>query len=282
MTQKSCERAPKILVTNDDGVDSEGLLALAKSLTDLGDVSVIAPDHNWSAAGHTKTMHKPLRVTQRQLRNGMAAFATNGAPSDCVALAALGFLDHAPDLVVAGINQGSNMGHDVTYSGTVSAAMEGAVTEIPSMAISLCGDSPWNFGEAAAFASSIGGRILTEGLPPNTFLNVNVPQGQVEGVEVTCLGHRVYRDALIKRRDPRGSSYYWIGGDAPTGLSEEGTDVWAISRGCISVTPLQLDMTSYALLDELRAWDLNHTPVPSPAEASSESMQHYNLQGGKS
>jgi 5'-nucleotidase len=212
----------------------------------------------------------------------MTAFATNGAPSDCVALAALGFLNHTLDLVVAGINQGSNMGHDVTYSGTVSAAMEGAISRIPSMAISLCGDSPWNFGEAVNFAASIGGRILAEGLPPNTFLNVNVPQGQVAGVEVTRLGHRVYRDALIKRRDPRGISYYWIGGDAPTGLYEKGTDIWAISRGCISVTPLQLDMTSYALLDELSSWDLNFTDVPAPAEASSESVQHHNLQGGES
>jgi len=251
------ERRPNILVTNDDGVDSEGLLTLAESLALLGDVSVIAPNHNWSAAGHAKTMHKPLRVTRRQLRNGMEAFATNGAPSDCVALAVLGFLDCTLDLVVSGINQGSNLGHDVTYSGTVAAAMEGAVAEIPSIAISLSGDSPWDFEAAATFATKLGRKLLAERLPPGTFFNVNVPEGQVEGVEVTRLGQRVYRDALIKRQDPRGRSYYWIGGDAPISLHEEGTDAWATAERRISITPLHLDMTSYALLERLQAWALD-------------------------
>ncbi len=251
-----------ILVTNDDGVNAPGLLALAQAMRQLGQVTVLAPDRNWSASGHVKTLHRPLRVKESRLSDGTTGLACDGAPSDCVALAFLGLLPDQPQLVVSGINPHENVGHDVTYSGTVTAAMEAAISGVPGLAISL--NSPENYsGEldytaAAQFAGVIAARVKANGLPKNTILNVNVPYLPVEsilGMRLTRQGLRVYRDKLIPRQDPRGRPYYWIGGEAPTGVPQDGTDIGALGEGYVSVTPLHLDLTSYRALDELGTWD---------------------------
>jgi len=248
-----------ILVTNDDGVDAPGLLILQKVLQEVGEVTVFAPDHNWSAAGHTKTMHKPLRVNQTTLPDGTLAYTSTGAPSDCVALAILGILKHRIDLVVSGINQGANVGHDITYSGTVAAAMEAVIFGIPALAVSLDSYQSQDSAYGARFAARLVEFVLEHGLPPNTFLNVNVPavpHEEIAGVKITRLGKRVYSDKLVERQDPRGRNYYWIGGEPPGGVPEEGTDIWALANNYVSVTPLHLDMTEYQMMEELRRWGL--------------------------
>jgi len=248
-----------ILLTNDDGIHHPGLLAFKNALTAIGEVTIMAPDHNWSAAGHTKTMHKPLRVKAVTLSDGTAAYATTGAPSDCVALVVLGLLGpRLPDLVVSGINQGANVGQDITYSGTVAAAMEGVISGIPAIAVSLDSFNELDFTYAAQVGTNVARLVLQHGLPPHTLLNINVPARPVEqiaGVRVTRLGRRVYRDSLIERLDPRGLPYYWIGGEPPGGaVEEEGTDIWALAQGYVSITPLRMDMTEYKLLGEVESW----------------------------
>jgi len=253
---------PFILITNDDGIDSPGLVALRQALERLGEVAVLAPAHSWSAAGHTKTMHKPMRVRRGALADGSEAWVTTGSPSDCVALALLGILDRRPDLVVSGINKGPNMGEDVTYSGTVAAAMEAVVSGIPAIAASVDGWEGWDFEPAARVVEQVAREVLARGLPPGALLNVNVPALPYEalkGILVTRLGRRVYKDVLIERKDPRGESYYWIGGDPPDGEPLEGTDFWAIKHGYVSITPLKLDLTDYALMESVRDWKLQLT-----------------------
>jgi 5'-nucleotidase len=261
-----------ILVTNDDGIGSPGLRALVLALQPLGRVTILAPDHNWSAAGHTKTMHKPLRVSRYSFEcaspdaqhnpqaEQIEAYTTTGAPSDCVALALLGILSRRPDLVVSGINQGANLGHDLTYSGTVAAAMEAVIFGLPAVAVSLDSYESQDFRFAAQVAARVVSLVLERGLPPETFLNVNVPHRSpqdVDGVVITSLGRRVYRDVLIERADPRGRPYYWIGGEPPTGHQDEGTDIWAVANGRVSVTPVHLDMTSHELIPGLRTWQFD-------------------------
>lgn len=250
-----------ILVTNDDGVTAPGLLALAQEMRNLGQVTVLAPDHNWSASGHVKTMHRPLRVKETLLADGSPALASDGAPSDCVALAALGLLPEKIDLVVSGINPNANVGHDVTYSGTVTAAMEAAIWGLPGLAVSL--NSPENhkglleYGPAARLARLVAVTMLRQGLPEGVLLNLNVPylpDEQIRGIQVTRQGLRVYRDSLDARLDPRGRPYYWIGGEAPTGVVEEGTDFGALAEGYATLTPLHLDLTAFQALAEIRSW----------------------------
>jgi 5'-nucleotidase len=249
---------PLILVSNDDGITAPGILALAQALQPVGEVRIIAPEHNWSAAGHTKTMHKPLRVWPGQrLGDGSEVLVTSGSPSDCVALALLGLLPRKPDLVVSGINLGANVGHDLTYSGTVAAAMESVIGGISAIAISLDAYEPTDWSVAARFAAYLAKQVLAQSLSEPLLLNVNVPalpEGEIKGVQITRLGQRIYRDALDERKDPRGKVYYWIGGDAPVGVPEEGTDIGALAAGYISVTPILLDLTDYARLAALRAW----------------------------
>ncbi|MCB9131201.1 MAG: 5'/3'-nucleotidase SurE [Anaerolineales bacterium] len=247
----------QILITNDDGVTSPGLLALKQALAAVGDVTVFAPDRNWSAAGHSKTMHKPLRISRVTLADGSPAYTTNGAPSDCVGLALLGAIPNLPDLVVSGINQGGNLGHDITYSGTVAGAMEAVVGGIPSIAVSLDAREWSDFCAVTDVVVSLARRILADGLPTNTFLNVNappLPSDEVKGVLVTRLGQRVYRDVLVEREDPQGRPYFWIGGEPPTGIVEDGTDYGAVARGYISVTPLSMDMTDVKFMQQLGQW----------------------------
>lgn len=249
-----------ILLTNDDGIHSPGLLALKQAMETVGEITVFAPDHNWSAGGHTKTMHKPLRIHKTTLADGSPALTTNGGPADCVALAILGILPRQPDLVISGINPGANVAQDMTYSGTVAAAMEGLISGIPAIAVSLAmQDSGFmDFACAARFAAIVARRVLTSGRK-DLLLNINVPAipcDQITGVEITRLGRRIYQDVLVEREDPRGRKYYWIGGEPPTGVIEEGTDIAALAANRISVTPLQLDLTAYHALSELRGWEL--------------------------
>ena len=249
-----------ILVTNDDGVLAPGLAALAEAMSDLGDVSILAPDRNWSGAGHVKTLHRPLRVREMTLPNGMAALASDGAPSDCVALALLGRIARPIDLVVSGINPYGNLGHDVTYSGTVTAAMEAVIAGVPGFAFSLAADdttTEWDYGPAAEIARRVVATAIDRGLTRELLLSVNVPcipRESIRGIKVTRLGLRVYRDRLDERTDPRGRPYYWIGGDYPTGVPDDGTDFGALKDGYVSVTPLRLDLTNYAMSEQLAAW----------------------------
>jgi 5'-nucleotidase len=250
-----------ILVTNDDGVMSPGLYALVKELCHLGKVSVLAPDRNWSGGGHVKTLDRALRVREVRLTDGTVAYASDGAPSDCVALASLGYFKEPIDLVVSGINVGANLGHDVTYSGTVTAAMEAGIAGVPGIAVSLEVPEGFlgevDFGPAASAARLIVQRVIENGLPPEILLNVNVPflrEDQIQGFRLTRQGLRVYHSRLDERIDPRGRPYYWIGGEAPTGVPERGTDIGALAEGFISVTPLQLDLTAYRVLTDLSSW----------------------------
>jgi len=250
-----------ILLTNDDGVNAPGLLALKQAVSAVGEVVVFAPDHNWSAAGHGKTMHKPLRAHEVRLADGSTALTTNGGPADCVSLAVLGVLPQRPDLVISGINPGANVAQDMTISGTVAAVLEARISGIPGISISLAtrdgGDA--DFGCAAHFAANLAQEVLKCGRS-DFLLNVNVPAipcDEIAGVEITRLGRRIYRDVLVEREDPRGRKYYWIGGEYPTGVIEDGTDYGALAANKVSVTPLQLDLTAHHVVDELRKWQLD-------------------------
>ena len=250
-----------ILVTNDDGVLAPGLLALVLEMRKLGKVRILAPDRNWSGGGHVKTLDRALRVKEVRLADGTQAFASDGAPSDCVALATLGYFKEPIDLVVSGINAGANLGHDVTYSGTVTAAMEAVIAGVPGIAVSLetvegfIGDV--DYAPAAQIAGKIIQQVIENGLAHEVLLNVNVPllsEEKIRGIKITRQGLRVYHSRLDERIDPRGRPYYWIGGDAPTGVPERGTDVGAVAEGFVSVSPVQLDLTAYRTLTDLNTW----------------------------
>jgi len=250
-----------ILVTNDDGVQAPGLLALAQAMRKLGQVTVLAPDHNWSGSGHVKTLERPLRVRETQLADGSPALMSDGAPSDCVALALLGVVADRPDLVVSGINPHPNLGHDVTYSGTVTAAMEAIIGGVMGIAFSMNsgpGQGELDYVMAARLAGQVVKKVAETSLPEGVFLNVNIPclkEGELKGFMLTRQGLRLYHDVLDCRKDPRGQSYYWIGGDFPTGVAEDGTDFGALAAGYVSITPLQLDLTAYKALEKLRGWE---------------------------
>ena len=250
------EERPLILVSNDDGIGSAGLQALVESLRGLGEVVVVAPDRERSAAGHSLTLSRPLRVSH--IDDGW--YSVDGTPTDCITLAVMGLLPRRPRLVAAGINHGSNMGDDVTYSGTVSSAIEATLQGIPAFAISVAGGGESDFQSAARFARRLAEEILRRGLPPDTLLNVNVPNlppDAIQGVAVTRQGRRVYSETVVRKIDPRGKAYYWIGGADPTWERPGGTDYEAVSSGWISLTPLHLDLTNHRAIDELKAWGLS-------------------------
>ena len=248
---------PIILVTNDDGIHSEGLLALAESLREVGDVTVVAPDRERSAVSHALTLHRPLRINR--IKEGW--FAVEGTPTDCVYLATRSLLKAGrPALVASGINKGSNLGDDIHYSGTVSAAFEGTVLGIPSIAISMIGRGPYHFETGAAFAVRLAKRVLDEKLTGDTLLNVNVPNvpaSEITGVAITKMGKRHYGDAVIENVDPRGRKYYWIGGTELDADDIPGSDCNAVLEKKISVTPLHLDLTNYGSMDRLAGWKLS-------------------------
>lgn len=242
-----------ILITNDDGIHAEGLRALRAAVAPLGRVITVAPDREQSAASHAITLHHPLRIQ----RLDDDTYSVDGTPTDCVLVAINGLLDTRPDLVVSGINHGPNMGDDITYSGTVSAAFEGAILGLPSLAISLATFGAHDFAAAAAIVRPLIAAVHRHELPPRALLNVNIPglpPGEIRGVRVTKLGHRVYDDSLIARKDPRGRDYYWIGGQEPSWEPEPDSDFLAVHEGYVSVTPISLDLTHHPLLEKMREW----------------------------
>jgi 5'-nucleotidase len=237
-----------ILVTNDDGIHAAGIAVLAEALNELGEVWVIAPEREQSACGHALTLHRPLRAVPM----GERRFAVNGTPSDCVNMAVLGFLPERPALVVSGINHGGNLGDDVTYSGTVSAAMEATLLGVPGIAVSLLDGG--DFTQAGAVARLIAMRVLVDGVDRKTLINVNVPSQTPRGIRVTRLGHRVYDGKIVEQTDPRGRTHYWIGGGAPAWEELDGTDMGAIHDGYVAVTPVYLDLTNHAAVARLGSW----------------------------
>lgn len=245
------EEKKLILVTNDDGYRSDGIKRLASALKRIGDVYVVAPDRERSAASHSLTLHRPLRVEEV----GRKSYAVDGTPTDCVTIAIGSILPRRPDLVISGINKGSNLGEDTLYSGTVSAAMEGTILGIPSAAISLDARRDYDFKAAAAFAVKLGRRILKNTLPPETLLNVNIPNvKRIKGERVTELGRRVFGEMIIEKTDPRGKKYYWLGGDMEKWEGGEDSDFRAVNDGFISITPLHLDLTNHSSIEEIRQW----------------------------
>jgi 5'-nucleotidase len=272
-----------ILITNDDGIDAPALFPLKQALDRVADTLVFAPDHNWSASGHPKTMHKPLRADPITLPDGSAAFVSTAPPPDCVALAMLGVAERKPDMVVSGINHGANLGYDVFYSGTVAAAVEATIDGLLALAISrerpdeemaeavsrgvhdsLAEAEEVDYAPMAAYCARLAQKVIDQGLPANTFLNVNLPKAawsEIKGIAVTRLGQRVYRDQLVTRADPRGRPYYWIGGLPPRGVADHGTDIWALENNLISVTPVNLDLTGHRLIEDLKRWKLEELPL---------------------
>lgn len=258
-----------ILVTNDDGIYSPGLAALAERLTSIARVVVVAPDRERSAVGHSLTLHSPLRA--EEIRPGY--FSVDGTPTDCVNLGIHGLLDARPSLVVSGINKGGNLGDDITYSGTVSAAMEATLMGVPAFAVSYTGNSftSADFAVASDFSLLLARRILERSLPSDTFLNVNVPPGKPTGVSLTRQGKRNYSDVVVAKTDPRGRIYYWIGGGELGFEDEPGTDFHVVHRGGISVTPLHLDLTNYRSFETLAGWRMEELAVgPSSAGGDGE------------
>jgi 5'-nucleotidase len=248
---------PLILVTNDDGISSQGIKILAKTLESAGDVYVVAPESEQSAVAHALTLHRPLKFDKA----GKKTYSINGTPTDCVIIAINKLLPQKPDIIISGINNGGNLGDDVTYSGTVAAAMEGTLLGIPSIAISLAKDM--NNGvirqrtaalkEAADFAVKLARKVLKSGLPKDTLLNVNVPETKkIKGVQFTVQGKRVYDNAVKELLDPRGRRFYWIGGGAPQWKGGENTDIEAVQDGYISITPVHLDLTNYKALKHIK------------------------------
>jgi len=245
---------PTILICNDDGVRSEGIEALAAALKNVGTVYIVAPDRERSAASHSLTLSHPLRVEKL----GPRTYSVDGTPTDCVNLGVNGILKGKKiDLLVSGINKGANLGDDITYSGTVSAAMEGTILGIPSIAVSVVTRSRFRFDVASEFTVNVARKVMQQGLPDDTLLNVNVPnvpKDKIPGVRMTRMGKRVYGDVIVEKRDPRGRKYYWIGGDYLSSEEVPGSDLEAIEDNYISITPIHLDLTNYAALRALRKW----------------------------
>jgi len=240
----------RILVTNDDGIQAAGLKCLEKSLAAVGEVTVVAPDREMSASSQSISTHTPLRV--HQLDEGH--YAVSGTPADTVIIALYYLLPQKPELVVSGINPGGNLGESVVYSGTVAAAMEGALHGIPSFAMSLASRKYQDFSSAAVFAAQLAAKVLEEGLPPGVMLNVNVPRGEVHGVRVTRQSQKISQNLIVEKKDPRGRPYYWLDETAELSEVEPDSDYAAILAHEISVTPLHVDRTHYPSLQALSCW----------------------------
>jgi 5'-nucleotidase len=263
-----------VLLTNDDGIEAEGLQRIRRALREVEGVrlAVIAPDGNRSAMARSITTRRPLWVAEVAFSDETVGYATDGTPVDCVRLASLGLVEgFKPDLVVSGINHGANLGDDITYSGTVAAALEGVVLGLPSIAVSQQSkaraldyrfDGGFCFDVAAAFVAGLVARIEEVPLPATTLLNVNVPAGVPDGVEVTSLGKRIYRDELKLEREEDGRRHYWIYGSDPGFHDEPGTDLAAVAAGRIAVTPIHFDLTDRPGLEALRSFDLEALLAP--------------------
>ncbi len=248
----------RILLANDDGIHSPGITTLARKLSEYHEVYVVAPDRERSAAGHSLTLHHPLRVEKMEFGYdaGVKAWTTNGTPGDCVKIALNAVLKDKPDLLISGVNNGPNLGADILYSGTVSAAMEGAVLGYPSIAVSLCGSegNSSDFSYAADFITKFVPRIGDINFPKKTILNINVPAvepTEIVGIKITTLGTRMYTDKYEKRLDPRGKTYYWLAGEFLDTCDEESSDIIAIKNNKISITPVTFEMTHKSIMPEL-------------------------------
>jgi 5'-nucleotidase len=248
---------PLILVTNDDGVHAPGILSLAKALSDLGEVWLVAPDREASASSQSLTLKHPLRA--EKVDTGV--FAVDGTPADCVNLAIVKLLPRRPALVVSGINRGGNMGDDVFYSGTVGAAREATFFGVHAIAVSLAARADLDYAPAATFACLLARLVLERGLPERTLLNVNVPPGTPTGVAVTVQGRRVHEGTILEGLDPRHRTYYWIEEGRDQWVSDEMSDIFAVRSGLISVTPLHIDTTNHRVVDKLREWERDFVPV---------------------
>ncbi|MFQ5604782.1 MAG: 5'/3'-nucleotidase SurE [bacterium] len=250
---------PKILLTNDDGIHAPGLAALHSQIRKIGEVVVVAPDSEKSAVGHAITLSDPLRVWNYEKNGEFFGYAVNGTPADCVKIAYWALLDFKPDLLISGINFGSNTGINIIYSGTVSAATEGTILNIPSFAISLTTYTEAEFAYAAKFARKLAKMILAKGLPAGTFLNVNVPpvtEDEINGVVVTRQGQATYRERFDKRTDPQNRVYYWLTGKKVQLEEDSSVDDCAIKNNQVSITPIHYDLTNYGYLDELKSWNI--------------------------
>ncbi|NLS45050.1 MAG: 5'/3'-nucleotidase SurE [Firmicutes bacterium] len=249
----------RMLVTNDDGIFADGIRVLAQGLIELGEVNVVAPDRERSATGHAITVLRPLRIKNVKYPDSrIRAWAVDGTPSDCIKLAIEDLLEWKPDVVISGINRGPNLGTDVLYSGTVSAAIEGAIYGIPSVAISMAAFDNCNYSMAAKFAKQLVAKVAEKGLPDRTLLNVNIPSvdgKDLAGVFITKLGARVWRDVFDRRIDPRGRTYYWMAGNVEEYDGDLDIDSIAVRHNMISITPIHLDLTAYDLIDYLKIWD---------------------------
>ena len=250
------QKSSRILCTNDDGIHAPGLRLLADVARRLGDVTVVAPDRQKSATSHSLTLHRPVRVTQIEPDHHVI----DGTPTDCVLIAVNKLLADRPDFVLSGVNHGPNMGEDVLYSGTVAAAMEGTILGIPAIAVSLAGEGRGDLDSYADVLHEMLLKILgRSAIPSETFFNVNIPAipaSEIKGIRVTTLGRRVYSDSLIRREDPGGREYFWIGGGVSSWSGGEDSDFRALEAGYVSITPLHLDLTNHQLIDEVRSWDL--------------------------
>src|SRR3989449_544405 len=243
----------RILLTNDDGIHSDGLVTLEKALREIGDVFVVAPAAEMSGASHSLTLARPLRIRQLDERH----WTVDGTPTDCVTLALNKILpaEELPDICVSGINHGGNLGDDATYSGTVAGALEATILGVPGLAFSLVAREHFDFTEAAGFALTAVRKVLTEGLPEGTLLNINIPPGEIKGVLVTRQGIKNARPVISEHIDPRGKPYFWIGEEYFNTNAADGTDYNAIEQGYISVTPLKSDMTDHNALTAIEAWN---------------------------
>ncbi|HLA82160.1 MAG TPA: 5'/3'-nucleotidase SurE [Thermoleophilia bacterium] len=261
---------PLIVVTNDDGVGSPALVPLREVLAPLGDVRIVVPDQNRSGAARSITMHSPLWVEEMELADGSIAFSSDGTPVDCVRMAALGLLDREPELIVSGINLGENLGDDITYSGTVAAALEGIMLGIPAIAISAQGYHPgYDLTVPARFTRHLVEMVLRRGFPAKTLLNINCPDrswDQLAGAKLTMLGKRIYGDK-VQHQETRGNRRrYYIYNDELDYQQEQGTDFEAVAAGYVSITPLHFDLMSHQALDELRCWEPELDLRPSGRE----------------
>jgi 5'-nucleotidase len=242
----------RILITNDDGIHSDGLIKLEEALKEVGDVYVVAPASEMSGASHSLTLARPLRIRQLDGRH----WAVDGTPTDCVTLALNRILpeDERPHICASGINHGGNLGDDATYSGTVAGALEATILGVPGLALSLVARDNFNFEDAAALAKVAVRKVLDEGLPEGTLLNINIPPGEIKGIRVTRQGIKNARPVITEHIDPRGKPYFWIGEEYFNTNSAEGTDYHAIQMGYVSVTPLRSDMTDHLALTAIETW----------------------------
>ncbi len=259
MAERKTRKRPSILVSNDDGIDAPGIYALVKELNKIGSVTVIAPDKQQSAVGHAITMNYPLRVTKFSKNGKFFGLAVEGTPADCVKLAVRTLLPYKPDLLVSGINHGSNTAINIIYSGTVSAATEGTILGIPSLAVSLTTYTKPDFRYAAKFARKFSSFILKKGVPEGTLLNINVPavnEKNIRGIKFTRQGKTRWDDMFEVRRDPNNKEYFWLAGKLEVIDYADDTDQIAIMNNFVSITPIQYDLTDYALLKTMRRWNV--------------------------